>query len=263
VGSHEPATQKETTYERVMRTGTLRCAWWSVPPLSYKDMKTGEMKGFTVDLIDEIAQKLSLKVKWVEEVNFATMMAGLEANRYDSICTGVWLSADRARVMDYTSPYLFSSVIAIVRNDDHRFDDNFQAINNEFVRIAVQDTLVISLASEMFPKAKRIELSEQISSDHAYLEIESDKADVALSDAADFQHYAEKNPGKLRMVHTNHPLRLYPWVLPVRAGEHQLAATLNGALTEMIYNGEIESIVKRNGIPANTYAYIQPDAVLK
>lgn len=254
----EPTQPHENAAARVMRTGTLRCAYWSLQPLSYKDVKTGELKGYAIDLFQELSRRLSLKVEWVEEVNFATMMAGLEADRYDAICTGVWLSANRSRVMEYTWPYMFSTVIPVVRYDDHRFDADLNSMNDEKVRFAVQDNLSVSLTAEKFPKAKKLQLPEMAPITQVFLDVESGKADVALTDASDFQHYAGQNPGKLRIVHADKPLRLYPWVIPVRKGEHELASLINGALSELVYNGDIERITRRNGIPTGAYGYYRP-----
>jgi polar amino acid transport system substrate-binding protein len=202
-------------------------------------------------------------VDWVEEVNFATMMAGLETDRYDAICTGVFLTGERARVMEYTSPYLFSSVVAVARADDTRFDADVKSINAKEVRISVQDGVGISLADRSFPEAQKVQLPDMASPSQQFVEVETGKADVAFTDASDFIHYSEKNPGKLRMIHADRPLSVYPWVIAVRKGEHSLASFINGALAEMIYSDEIRAITKRNGIPAGTYGYLVPNVAVK
>lgn len=257
------ADQPETAFARVMRTNTIRCAYWSMQPLSYKDPNSGELKGFAIKLFEDLASRLSLKVDWVEEVNFATMMAGLDANRYDAICSGAWLSADRARVMEYTWPYLYSSVMTIVRADDHRFDGDLVSINNKEVRVSMQDNLSARLANQIFPLAQKVQLPDMADPSMAFLDAATGKVDVVLSDAGDFQHYNQNNPGKLRMIHTDSPLQVYPWVIPVRKGEHDLASMINGALAEMIYNGDIQRITAANGVPTGTYFYVKPSIELK
>lgn len=255
--------KNETAFERVKRTGKMRCAYWSMQPLSYKDVKTGELKGFAVDLFNEIAKRLSIKAEWVEEVNFATMMTGLDTNRYDAICTGAWLSADRSAAMEYTWPYMFSSIVAAVREDDKRFDADINAINDKNIRISVQDGLAVSFSNQLFPEAQKIQLPDMVPPSQSFVDVETGKADVAFTDASDFINYSKNNLGKLRLIHTSHPLRLYPWVIPVRKGEHDLASLINGALAEMVYAGEIEQITKRNGVPAGTYGYFVPNVELK
>ncbi|HOO50986.1 MAG TPA: hypothetical protein PLK94_06835, partial [Alphaproteobacteria bacterium] len=68
---------KETAYERVIRTGTLRCGYLTYPPLLMKDLKTGEMSGVAHDIMTEIGKRLSLDIEWTEEVGTDVMLQGI------------------------------------------------------------------------------------------------------------------------------------------------------------------------------------------
>jgi len=78
-----PLSAKETAYERVMRTKTLRCAYSVWRPFFSKDPNTGEISGVVPELFDKAAQDLGLKIEYTEEVNPAQMFEGFSTNRYD------------------------------------------------------------------------------------------------------------------------------------------------------------------------------------
>jgi ABC-type amino acid transport substrate-binding protein len=248
----------ETAFERVTRTNTLRCAYWDVDPISYKDINSGELKGFAVALMTELSKLLSVKVEWVEEVNFATMLTGLEAGRYDSICSGVYLAGVRARAMEYTDPYLYSVVMPVVRVDDHRFDVDVEAINDPAIKVVVWESLSIAYVSQRFPRATQAGLPEMSSVSQALVDVADGKADVVLLEPGAYRSYNDNNPGKLRMIHTDRPLRVFPWVLPVPKGEHDLASFINAGLIELVYNGDIARLARTNGIQTGDYFYPHP-----
>jgi hypothetical protein len=60
------AASSDQVYERVMKTGVIRCGyinWW---PAVVRDPETKQMKGYVVDYINEMGKVLDLKVEWTE-----------------------------------------------------------------------------------------------------------------------------------------------------------------------------------------------------
>ena len=64
--------EKESVYDRVMRTGVIECGYFVEPPFTIRNEATGEFSGIAVDLIELIARDLNLKVEWKEQISFAT-----------------------------------------------------------------------------------------------------------------------------------------------------------------------------------------------
>jgi len=94
------ASDKELTFDRVMRTNTLRCGYVVLPPQFIQDPKTGHFSGVAYDVVMEVAKRLQLKVEWTEQVNFATVGEGLKAGRYDAFCLTTYRWSNLARVFD-------------------------------------------------------------------------------------------------------------------------------------------------------------------
>jgi ABC-type amino acid transport substrate-binding protein len=122
-----------------MRTGVIRCAYFVVPPEFNKDPNTGKLSGIGYEVTESVAKLLGLRVDWVEEVGFGEMVAGFDAGRYDAVCSSVFNRAPLARQADFTTLFMYTPVGIFVRADDHRFDKNVAAINDQSVTVASLD----------------------------------------------------------------------------------------------------------------------------
>lgn len=69
----------------------------TLPPLQYVD-RSGDLKGMRVELGLEVAKRLCLKPEYVR-IEFSAMIPGLQAGRWDLINTGIFFTAERAKLM--------------------------------------------------------------------------------------------------------------------------------------------------------------------
>ena len=74
----------------------------TLPPLQYVNDK-GELQGMRVELANECAKKLGLTPEYIR-TEFATMIPGLAAKRWDMINTGIFFTEERSKLM-YMVPY--------------------------------------------------------------------------------------------------------------------------------------------------------------
>ena len=221
------------------------------------DAKTGEKTGFSVDLINKVADRLHIKVEWTEEVNFGTMMEALKNNRFDAICTPVWINAAQGRAAEYTRDLFFSSTVALVRADDNRFDESFDAANAEDITLATIDGEITSaIAADDFPKAKTVSLPNNSSLSQIFVNVADKKADMTFADRNSFEQYAQQNKNVLKIAAGGKPVRIFPFALAVAKGEFELQSLLDYTLTEMLYSGEVERIVKKNELFPDSYLQV-------
>ncbi|MGQ0527879.1 MAG: hypothetical protein ACT4OY_07645 [Alphaproteobacteria bacterium] len=52
------AAENASTFDRVMKSGTIRCGYPIWMPVIYKDAQTGELKGLLYDLMQEAGKRL-------------------------------------------------------------------------------------------------------------------------------------------------------------------------------------------------------------
>jgi arginine/lysine/histidine/glutamine transport system substrate-binding/permease protein len=85
------------------------------PPFVYLD-DDGELVGFDVDLITEVAQRLGLEV-YFAYIPFDGLMATLEAETADAAVDAMTITAERDRLIDFSRPYFKSGLAVAVRCD--------------------------------------------------------------------------------------------------------------------------------------------------
>ena len=105
----------KTVYERVLDSKTIRVGYVSYPPGLIKDPNTGEFSGIFYEVMQKIGNNLDLKVEYVEEVTWQTLVEAVKSNKVDIIGSPVWPTAERGKFADFTIPiYLGVSIIIIL-----------------------------------------------------------------------------------------------------------------------------------------------------
>ena len=83
----------------------------TLPPLQFVDDK-GELKGMRVELANECCKRLGLTPEYIR-TEFATMIPGLAAKRWDMINTGIFWTEERSKLM-YMVPYEQAAISFLV-----------------------------------------------------------------------------------------------------------------------------------------------------
>jgi ABC-type amino acid transport substrate-binding protein len=132
-----------------------------------------------------------------------------------------------------------------VRADDHRFDNNYAALNASSVRIAGQDGGTNALIRvQRFPQAAADDLAGAAPAADTLMEVVGNKADVTFGDYATLMTFAKSNPGKIRIA-DGPPVRIIPANLSFAPGEYRLQQMLNTATNELIDDGIIDRILDK------------------
>ena len=83
------STQKESAYDRVIRTGTIRCGYFVWPPYFYKDPVTKKFSGGNYEIMEAIGKMLNLKIEWALEVGVGDVVTALNSDKFDVMCATV------------------------------------------------------------------------------------------------------------------------------------------------------------------------------
>jgi ABC-type amino acid transport substrate-binding protein len=96
------AASAETTLEKIKRTGVMTSAnTFSYPPFGF--IEDGKQVGFDVDLGNEIARRMGVKLTF-EAIDFRGIIAALTSGRVDLLITGMVYTPDRAQRIDFSEP---------------------------------------------------------------------------------------------------------------------------------------------------------------
>jgi polar amino acid transport system substrate-binding protein len=64
----------------------------------------GEKDGLNVDMCGEVAKRLNVKLEWTN-LSFPGLVPGLQAQRFDGLCTAIFINPDRLKIMNMV-PYV-------------------------------------------------------------------------------------------------------------------------------------------------------------
>jgi polar amino acid transport system substrate-binding protein len=98
--------------EAIKQAGTLRLTVNSTyAPMEYRDPATNELVGLDIDLANELAKRLGVKIVW-SETPFAELIPSLQTKRADFIISGISDRASRRETADFvdyltTGPQFF------------------------------------------------------------------------------------------------------------------------------------------------------------
>jgi ABC-type amino acid transport substrate-binding protein len=243
VAIEKPA--KETTYERVMRTKTLRCGYYIWPTFLEKNLKTGKMEGFFVDIVEEIAKGYDWKVDWVAEINLSEFAAALDTGHVDMLCGGLGIVPQRAAHALFSTPVGYGPVVAYARADDDRFDNNQEAVNNANVTLSTMEGAITSMiARTQFPKARVLEITSMQGGPILFENVAAKKADIVFQDPASFEMYNAHNPNKLKMV-PDVGMGVFSFGFPMQANQTQFKWLIDTGIADLQNRGVIEQLFEK------------------
>jgi ABC-type amino acid transport substrate-binding protein len=88
------------------------------PP--FETVTNGEEVGFDVDIVNEIASRLGLTVKWVR-ADFDTIFTAVAGGQFDMVAAASTITPEREQTVDFSDPY-FNSRQALVVNTNETPD---------------------------------------------------------------------------------------------------------------------------------------------
>ncbi len=68
------------------------------PPMEYTE--NGARTGFDIDLMNALAKAMGKRVQWTD-IDFKGLIPGLIAHRFDAAISGIYITDDRAKVVDF------------------------------------------------------------------------------------------------------------------------------------------------------------------
>lgn len=239
-----------------MQTGKIRVGYVNVPIGFNVDPKTKEKSGIFFEVLEEMAKNMGLKVEYVEEVGWGTMIAGLQTKRYDMMASPVWPNSNRAKQATFSNPVYFSPIGIWVRQDETRFspDGSWASINESKIRLcAVDGSTAEKIAQTQFPHAKLLSYPEAVGEGQLFLDVTTRKADAFFEEPAKGFLFVKNNPGKLKNIAADKPVKVFPNVFLLPGGDYRMKEMIDTALAEIENSGVVERILRKYEPSPNAY----------
>jgi ABC-type amino acid transport substrate-binding protein len=253
--------KNETSYERVLRTHTLRCGYGTWKPGIYKDTKTDKMAGLFVELTEALGKLSGFKVEWTAETDWGQIPEALRSGKIDAFCSGMANDAARGKFMAFTNPLSFWTFDIVVRADDNRFPASGAVktadLNKpEYASAYSEGDVLETIVKNEFPAVKGVPLPLLGTPADNLMNVVTKKTDFVVFPKIIFLSYDETNPGKLRYLKVDPPLRAFGNVIAVGIEDLRLQQLLNAAVNELVNSGGYAQIMDR-------YAAQYPGAFLR
>jgi ABC-type amino acid transport substrate-binding protein len=248
-------TVTETAYDRVLRTGVLRCGYTPYSVGFMKDPKTGSISGIYPDVVQRLAENLKLKVEWVEEIGWGQQIQGLQNKRYDMICSPVSLNSGRARAADFSIPLYYSPVHIWLKKGRTDLNADFKRLNQADVRISTLDGEQTSVfAKQFFPQAQQVSLPQTAPFSDLLLQVTTGKADIVFAEPLAVHEFMQQNPNSLQqLTGDDKPLLVVPNILLLPSGEPAFKSMIDNALRELFNSRMMDVFIDRYETYPNSY----------
>jgi len=200
----------------------------------------GTLKGFDVEIMDAIAQKLGLTVTW-KKANFDTIFTALAANQFDAVAAASTITAQRQQTVDFSNPY-YNARQALTVNSQKTPTIKTTADLTSGMIVGVQKGTTGRDWAEANLAPKGIQIKTYTNAPDAFTDLEAGQIQGVINDEPSSQAEVASRPG-LAVVE------------PIDTGEHygfavskdnlQLLAAMNQALAAIIADGTWAKIFQK------------------
>lgn len=224
---------EKTVLDQVMERGYLIIGTegvWS--PWTYHDEKTDQLTGFDVEVAREIAAALGVEARF-EEADWASLLSGVTAGRFDIVCNGVGYTEERALQYEFSDPYVYTRKVLIVSEENdtiHSFED----LAGKTTANSPSSTYA-AIAEEYGAKVEYIDtFGETITL------LEQGRIDATINSEVSYLDYMSQHPdAKIKIVAQSEGESV---CYPVNKGETELCEAVNKALADLRSSGRLAEL---------------------
>ena len=231
---------------RTKTPGTLSIGTYFVnPPFEY--VSGGQRVGFEVDLMNEIAARLSLKAVFVD-TEWETILQQMQAGQYDCIVGGITITPERQRLLAWSTAYMTTTLSLVV---DGRRSPNMRRMA-DFRKASVG----VQAATTDYAIAIRMQRRGEIGSVKVYpfARIQDAMVDLAAGRiTAVMKVYpvaawlARRTPGLV--IAAQVPDDPQPLGIGFRHDQAELLAATNRILADLQRDGSYARLARKWGVP--------------
>ncbi len=208
------------------------------PPFEFVDTKTNRIVGFDVDMVNAICKQINCKAQFIT-TNFDTIFVALSQKQFDMVASGVTVTAEREKTVDFGDSYLQYGETLLIRKGDTTVKTK-DDLKNTKVIVGVQtgtsnEQTALKLVADPQAQIKRFDTFDQavaalIAGDVNCVEIDQP---AALG-------YIATNPGKIETISQEFTSDNLALAFP--KSDPQLREAFNAGLKAIRANGTYDQI---------------------
>ncbi|MFA0815977.1 MAG: ABC transporter substrate-binding protein [Anaerofustis sp.] len=210
------------------------------PPMEYKN-DSGSLVGFDVDMANEIADRMGVKVQFVETAWDGIFM-GLDAQKYDVVISSVSITQDRIDAGEFllTDPYMNNGQYIVVRKDGNEIATTDQLAG---LKVGVQFATTADEACAKQQETVNFSVTQYDTVQQAFLALQAGYVDAVVVDSMVAIDYVNNNPDTYKI--TSAKLTNEPLGIAVGKDNQALVDKLNKVIAEMHKDGTLTKLSEK------------------
>lgn len=240
------APQKAATHmEGIKQAGVIKVGTSAdYAPFESVD-KSGNKVGIDIDIMNEVAKRLGVKVEWVD-MPFDSLIAAVQEGKIDAAISAFNYSEERAQKIDFSDPYFTTEDSFLVKESFADPIAKAEDVAKYKVGVqtgTVQDSwLTDNLVKPGLLKEENLFRYDRV--DQAALDLKSGRIDVLMSDSVPAEAIM-KQQGGLKIVFKG-ILSGGPVNIVLKKGDKELVAAVNDIIKKMKAEGFIDQVAQKH-----------------
>ena len=201
------------------------------PP--FENLEDGEVVGIEVDIMNKVCEKLGVELV-LEQMDFDSVLLGIQAGKYDVGMSGITVDADREKNMLFTDPYCLAAQAIVVKADS--------AIASKADLAGKSVAVQTGTTAESFCMDNGYDVKSFAANSDAQSALTTGKVDAWVIDdltaAAMVAEYNADNADQLVIL--PEAMTTEPYAFAFSFGSEDLVAEINKILADLIADGTVE-----------------------
>jgi len=229
---------------KIKKAGVLKVGCKAdVPGFGLKDPKTGEYKGFEIDLAKAIAKKIFNDEK---KVSFQTVSAKtrgplLDNGEIDCVVATFTITEQRKKDYNFTEPYYVDAIKLMVKEDSGI--KSVKDLNGKIIGVSRSATTKAALEKPLKDLGVQVKFSELESHPELKVALDSGRINCFALDGAILNGYMDDS-----VILLPDRFKEQEYGIATKKDNTEMAKLVNDLVIEMKKNGEMDQLQKKWGI---------------
>ena len=214
------------------------------PPLQFVDPASGDPIGWEYDAMAEIAKRINITVEY-QNISWDAMIPAVSEGQFDMGMTGITIRDDRKEKVDFSTSYMTSQMLMMVRGDEERFSDAKSFAADADLLMAAQPGTTpfyvgvydVLDGDEANPRIVKFETFGA-----GVAALRAGDVDLVLTDSTAGEGYVAASEGKLKIVGDPLGTEDFGFIFPKGS---EFVAPMNAAIEDMRKDGTLDALNKK------------------
>lgn len=207
------------------------------PPMESIDPATGQVVGFDVDVVNAVCAKINCQAEFIT-TGWDGIFAALDQGSFDLVASGVSITEERKKAMDFSDPYIVNSQAVLMRADDQGI--TLDAFKDAGRKLSAQANTTDAQVAESVVGKENVAAYDTFSA--AIIALKNKDVDGVVINGANAAAYEREFAGEL--VVAIKELESDPLGLVFRKGDENVAA-FNEGLKMIKDDGTLDQLISK------------------